>query len=597
MPPALRQVLPAQWPAAAPVLVLATLLWAVLARDGGPLAVDAALDRVLGAHRSADGRAVAAALTQLGSGAVLYPALAVLAAWHRSARAVVPLLVLAAGQVLEVVLLSTLSRTGAAAGTTWSFSSGHTATAALGWGLLAAGLGARRRDAAAVGLAAGAVVGATRAYLGLHWLSDVAAGAAFGLLLLGLASPLERRVAAWLPVTAGARPAVAWACTSRRAWLLPAAAVLVPLVPPLLEPQSHRLIDLAVYVGSGGVVGAGGDVYGYRTEAGLPFTYPPFAALLAEPLARMPLAAVQAGWTLATLLALVALARVAMAPVVARIGLPVTVALLLVSTPVRSHLRFGQVGVFLVLLVAVDLLGRERARGWGVGLAAALKLTPAVFVPWLLVTGAWSRTRATVLWAGGATVLGAVLLWESASTWLTSALWDTSRFGLNALPGNQSVRGMLLRSGLVEATAERLWMVAAVGLLLAGTAGARSLERAGNRLGAVGVLAATSVAVSPISWQHHLVWLVVPLAALVAADRCRLAAAWAAVLVLPVTTVGTMVDVPVLGALVVDACGLTAVAAALLLPRLLAPRLRPARRPAATPHGTAVRPSPRRRCT
>ena len=574
MPLPLRSPLAAPSPVAVPVLVLAALLWAVLARDGGPLALDVALDRLLSAHRSPDGRAVAGALTQLGSGAVLYPALALLAAWRRTARGVVPLLVLAAGQVLEVVLLSTLTRTGADVGTTWSFSSGHTATAALGWGLVCLGLGSTRRTAVSVALVAGTAVGATRAYLGLHWLSDVAAGAAFGLLLLLLAVPVERRMAAWLRVTSGARPAVTWACTSRRAWLLPALAVLVPVVPPLLEPTSHRLIDLAVYVGSGSVVGAGGDVYGYRTEAGLPFTYPPFAALLAEPLGRVPLAVVQVGWTVATIAALAALAAVAMRPVVARLGLPVTLTLLLVSNPVRSHLRFGQIGVFLVLLVALDLLGRERARGWGVGLAAALKLTPAVFLPWLLVTGAWSRLRLTVLWAAGATLLGAVLLWQSAWTWLTSALWDTSRFGTNALPGNQSVRGMLLRSGLAEASAERLWLLAAVALLVAGTVGARSLERAGNRLGAVGVLAATSVAVSPISWQHHLVWLVLPLTALVAADRCRLAVAWTAVLVLPVTTVGTMLDVPVLGALVVDACGLTAVAAVLLLPRLLRPATR-----------------------
>ncbi len=243
-------------------------------------------------------------------------------------------------------------------------------------------------------------------------------------------------------------------------------------MPPLLEPAGHRLIDLAVYVGSGAVVGAGGDVYAYRTPAGLPLTYPPFAALLAEPLGRVPLVVVQGGWTLATVAAVVAVARVARAPVVARIGLPVTVTLLLVSTPVRSHLRFGQVGLFLVLLVVLDLLGRERARGWG-------------------------------------------------------------------------------------------------------------------------VLAATSVALSPISWQHHLVWLVLPLAALVAADRCRLAAVWVVVLVLPVTTVGTMLDVPVLGALVVDACGLTAVATVLLLPRLLSPA--PARRRAATPRGTAAPPWPRPR--
>jgi alpha-1,2-mannosyltransferase len=122
---------------------------------------------------------------------------------------------------------------------------------------------------------------------------------------------------------------------------------------------------------------------------------------------------------------------------------------------------------------------------------------------------------------------------------------------------------------LAERAAEHAWMVTGVLLLVAGTLGAKRLEQHGDRLGAVGVLAATSVAVSPISWQHHLVWLVLPIAALVAADRCRLAAAWTTVLIVPVTTLGRTVDVPVLGALLVNTCALTAVAAVLLLPRLL----------------------------
>lgn len=344
------------------------------------------------------------------------------------------------------------------------------------------------------------------------------------------------------------------------------------VVPPLLEPASRRLGDLAVYVGSAGVVGAGGDLYGYRTEAGLPFTYPPFAALVAEPLARAPLPLVQIAWTGATLAAALGVAVLAMRPVVERLGLPVTTALPLVSTPVRSHVRFGQVGLFLVLLVAADLLRRRAHKGWGVGLAAAIKLTPGIYIAWLLAAGRWSRLRASVAWATAATLAGVLLLWPSSPTWLSAALWDSSRFGRNDIPGNQSVRGMLLRAFPDDATAERLWLVLAAVLVIVGIVGARRLELAGNRLAAVGTLAAASVAASPISWQHHLVWLVLPLAALVAAGRERLAVAWALVLIAPVTTLATRVDIPVVGALLVNTCGLTAVAATLLLPRLVGNR-------------------------
>jgi len=409
-------------------------------------------------------------------------------------------------------------------------------------------------------------VALTRVLLDVHWFSDVVLALVFGTVLLLSFLAVERRLSRQpLPVD----KALSWSRSSPWAWALTAVGALVAVVPPLLEPASRRLGDLAVYVGSAEVVGAGGDLYGYRTEAGLPFTYPPFAALVAEPLARVPLPLVQVLWTVATLAAALAVAALAMRPVVERLGLPVTTALLLVSTPVRSHVRFGQVGLFLVLLVAADLLHRRAHKGWGVGLATALKLTPGIYLVWLLAAGRWSRLQVTVAWTAGATLAGIVLLWPSSPTWLSAALWDSSRFGRNDIPGNQSVRGMLLRAFSDDSTAERLWLVIAVGLVVVGVAGARRLELAGNRLGAVGTLAAASVAASPISWQHHLVWLVLPLAALVAAGRTRLAAGWALVLIAPVTTLATQIEIPYVGALLVDTCGLTAVAATVLLPRLL----------------------------
>ena len=548
------------------VALFAVAAAAALAASGQPFGGDVAVRQAVLDHSGEPVRQVALVLTQLGSGAVLFPGLLLLALVKRTWITAALPLVLAAGQVAETVLLSVLPGTSDGL-LTWSgMSSGRTATAVLGWGMVALALGVSPRRSLVAGLAMGLLVGSTRLLLDLHWLSDVLVAGIFGAALLGLWMVVQQRIPrAPLPLAG----AVEWFTGSRWAWLLPAAASLVAVVPPLLEPASRRMGDLAVYIGSAGVVGAGGDVYGYRTEAGLPFTYPPFAALVAEPLARIPLPLVQILWTAATLAAAVGVAAVALRPVVARIGLPATSALLLMSTPVRSHVRFGQVGLFLVLLVAADLLRRSSRQGWGVGLASAIKLTPAVYLLWLAVAGRWSALRTGIAWAAGASVAGVVLLWQSSPTWLSSALWDSSRFGRNDIPGNQSVRGMLLRATDSDAVAERAWLVLAVVLLLIGLAGARRLELSGNRLGAVGILAATSVAVSPISWQHHLVWLTLPLAALIAAERTRLGIAWAVLLIAPVTTLGTLIDVPVLGALVVNTCGLTAVAAVLLLPRLL----------------------------
>ena len=423
-------------------------------------------------------------LTQLGAGPVLYPLL-LLQAWQRSrtdaARplwwALLPVLVLAAAQAVVGVLFVSVHRPlpdgSTIGGFASSFTSGHALAATLGVGMLAHGLRRRRppngrADVAVLlaGAAGGLLVGSTRVLLGLHWATDVVASIVMGLLLLVAYVALDRRpdlapTEVGGPSAHGASP---WW------WVVPAAAALVPVGLLLATPGPERLKDLLVYQGAGGVAGAGQDVYGFRTTFDMPFTYPPFAALLAEPLSRIPIGLGQVLWTAATLLAAVALARVALVPVTARIGLPLTVAALLFSSPMRSHLRFGQVGVFLVLAVAADLLkpGARWSRGAGLGLAAAVKLTPAVFLPWLLMTRSYGRLRSTLAWLGGATLLGLLLLWPSTIAYLGTASRDTSRFGANDIPGNQSVRGMLLRSALPDHLVQPAWLGLAVLLSVAG---------------------------------------------------------------------------------------------------------------------------------
>jgi alpha-1,2-mannosyltransferase len=598
----------------------ALLAGVVAVRGGAPLDADVAVRDLVFAGGSGPGVRVAAAVTQLGAGPVLYPVLLLLCLWgmrgpagRRSSRELLPVLALAAGQVLELVVFATLRRPvpfdGASGLLSTTFSSGHSAAAVLGWGLIA-WQAARLRSPAvppprrmlwAFALAVGATVAVTRVYLGVHWVSDAVAGVIVGAALLALVlAALERLEPPTAPAPTPAPSPVpvplpepelaparepgllAWARTSPWAWSLPVAAALVPIGALLAAPADERLKDLLVYHGAGGTAGAGENLYAFRTSFAMPFTYPPFAALVIEPLSRMPLGLAQALWTVATLAAVVALAPTALRPVVDRIGLPVTVACLLVSGPVRSHLRFGQVGVFLVLLVALDLLGRHaepgrrdggRFVGWGLGLATAIKLTPAVFLPWLLVTRQWRRLAGTLAWIVGATLAGLALLWPSSGDYVFRASRDTSRFGNNEWPGNQSVRGMLLRV-LPDPTAEWLWLVAALVLAAVGTYQAWRCERRGDRLAAVGVLAALSVAVSPISWVHHLVWLALPIGALAAAGRFRLVAAWFAILVVSFPGLGRAVGVPVLSDLIIDVQGLTAVAAVLLLPRLVLDRSR-----------------------
>jgi len=579
---------------------------------GEPLRIDRWSLEVLVAHRGATATGLAVAAGLLGSGMVLYPlllALVVLRGPRHRLQALLAVAALAVAQLLHDVLLAGVAFPRPAPGLHLTVAagaataSGHAMTAVVGWGLLAAQLGRSRRTVYAVAGAAGLLVGAARAYLAVHWLSDAIAGLLLGFALLTVTvavllrpSPPPSLAALIMELSAvstaspgrelhdqrggsgfaggvGADgwPEIRWPRPDRR-WIAPGLGATVALVPIVLTAPGDRMKDLLVYAGSAAAAGTGADVYAYRTPFGMPFTYPPFAAVLVEPLSRIPPGLLQVLWAAATVALLIPLANVALAPVVRRIGLPWVLTLLLISAPIRSHLRFGQVGVLLVLLVAADTLRAGRG-GWGVGLAAAVKLTPAVFVPWMFVTGGLrGRGLRTVAWAAAATVTGVVLLWPSSPSYLLQAAWDSDRFGDNAVAGNQSLRGALLRSGLPHA--QLGWLAAVVVLVVIGTVNARRLERASDRLGAVGVLAALSVAVSPITWVHHLVWLTLPIAALVRAGRMRWAVGWYLLLAVSVPSLGMWAGrhwpmLHPLWAVVVDLQGLSAVAAVLVLPRLL----------------------------
>lgn len=290
------------------------------------------------------------------------------------------------------------------------------------------------------------------------------------------------------------------------------ATLLIVLGPP-------GWLDLQVYRLGGAAWLDGTPLYGVFFRAGtdewLPFTYPPLAAVLFVPLAVLPLPAALA---LITALSLGALAFVA-GVVADRLGwrpragmlvLGCAVAVALAFEPVRQTLWFGQLNLILMAMVTADCLLRRTPwpRGLLIGLAAAVKLTPAVFVLFFLPHRAWRPTANALAGFVGASLVGVMLAPDASRSYWLGALLDADRVGGAEYAGNQSLRGALRRLALPEVAETVAWLALVAAVVVAGWIGVRRLRRAGRDVEAMLVVAAVGLLCSPVSWSHHWVWVV-----------------------------------------------------------------------------------------
>lgn len=292
-------------------------------------------------------------------------------------------------------------------------------------------------------------------------------------------------------------------------------------------------VDAVVYRYGGGTVLEGQGLYTFSLfDTQLPFTYPPFAALVFVVLAVLPIAS-----TMLVVSSLnVVLLYLAVLLCWRNLGYrgvrthAVSVFLAVAFTwlePVRMTLWLGQINLLLLVLVLWDL-GRpdgSRLRGIGVGVAAGMKLTPAFFVLYALSLRQY-RTVAVASATFVATVgAGLLVVFDDARTFWTSAIFQSDRIGLLASPANQSVRGALARAWPGHEPPVLVWMACSIALALVGLWCAVLAHRRGERLLGLTVCGLTTPVVSPFAWGHHWVWCV-PLVVLVLHYATTTGARW-----------------------------------------------------------------------
>jgi alpha-1,2-mannosyltransferase len=296
------------------------------------------------------------------------------------------------------------------------------------------------------------------------------------------------------------------------AWVLVMAAALAVV----LVRSGTGLIDLRVYR-----VGGQAWIEGVRLYAegfpkpldgpALPFTYPPIAAALFSVLAVVPWPVAVIVWTGVGLALLTAVCLATARHVHGRgeravlVGLGVAAGSLLLE-PVRETLDFGQINLLLMGLVALDcLLPKTRwPRGLLIGFAAAIKLTPAVFVLFFLPRGQWKpMVTAFASFVGFGLIGFAVAPTDTKQYWF-DALLDPGRVGGLAYVGNQSLRGLVHRLGLTGFAESATWALLSLAVVALVWLAVR---HAGDDVSALLAVAVGGLLVSPVSWSHHWVWI------------------------------------------------------------------------------------------
>jgi alpha-1,2-mannosyltransferase len=305
----------------------------------------------------------------------------------------------------------------------------------------------------------------------------------------------------------------------RLAWRVPAVLALWAAVWVFLRyaAERHGFFDLRVYYGAINFWAHGrGELYDYLqvgTEYG--FTYPPFAALTMLPMAVVP-------WPVAIVISVTFTVAASLAvlywlvePMIKRHGwsrwftLAIVAALAAAFEPMRETVNFGQVNMLLVFLVAADLLfavrPNRRFAGVGIGLATAIKLTPGLFILYLLITRRFRAAAVAAGTAAAATVFAAAVIPDASRIFWTDALWNTSRIGTQSFISNQSLNGFVARLDPVEPS-RPLWLALALVAFAVWVWRVRRARALGDEVGGFALTAIAGCLLSPITWVHHLVW-------------------------------------------------------------------------------------------
>lgn len=259
-----------------------------------------------------------------------------------------------------------------------------------------------------------------------------------------------------------------------------------------------------------------GKLYEYGfTDRGYGFIYPTFAAVLMWPLTRLRYQLVEQLWLIASVLSSVAFVwfgarRLPRAPRWSGY-VPVVVASAIWVSPILQNALFGQINAFLALAVLVDFYAIVTGKRWGgvlIGVATAVKLTPAIALLPLLSRKYVPAIGRTAMAFVACSLFALVVMPSNSVRYWTSGIFDTDRVVHVDSPVNNSLWRVLAAGNIGGRPATVLFLVAALILVVVAFVRSRVAMQRGNYLAALVIAMCCGYAISPITWSHHLFFVV-----------------------------------------------------------------------------------------
>ncbi|MFZ3267944.1 MAG: mannosyltransferase, partial [Mycobacterium sp.] len=287
-----------------------------------------------------------------------------------------------------------------------------------------------------------------------------------------------------------------------------------------LASNGANFVDLHVYIGGAATIDHPGSLYRYvyadqTPDFPLPFTYPPFAAVIFYPLHLLPFGLVAFCWQVGTMAALYGVVRISQRLLGVGAGEGHRLAMLWTGVaiwlePLRSTFDYGQINVVLVL---ATLLAVFTTRWWVsgllVGTAAGVKLTPAIAGLYFVGARRWGAAVFSAVVFLATVAVSVLVVGDQTRYYFTELIFKTDRVGPICTIFNQSWRGGVCRIFGHDAGYSPVVLTGIAVTAILSVLAWRALSTHGtDQLGQLLIVELFGLLLSPISWTHHWVWLV-----------------------------------------------------------------------------------------